>query len=155
MLSLINYFPPKISDKQTYLNVWLLPSIYFSHFPSDEFFIFSSTSWPPLTRPLPRSTINLQPCQQPFTPMDSPETKEELKLEEEQIKKRSSLYIICGTLFRIFFTIWATFFASFLVLFVAVFVGNLSIWSPISVPSQCKIISSSKYFHYLFFTHFL
>ncbi|KAL3500100.1 hypothetical protein ACH5RR_039193 [Cinchona calisaya] len=73
--------------------------------------------------------------------MDSPDTKEE-PVEEEEMK-RSSLYMCFGTLFRIFFTIWATFSVSFLLLFVAVFVGNLSIRNPISVPSQCKIVSSS------------
>lgn len=84
--------------------------------------------------------------------MDSPDIKEELEeTEEEEVevevevekRKKSSLYIFFGALFKIFFTIWATFSLSFVVVFVAVVLGNLSIWNPISIPSQCKILSSS------------
>ncbi|KAL3497985.1 hypothetical protein ACH5RR_040717 [Cinchona calisaya] len=75
-------------------------------------------------------------------PMDSPDFKKEA-MEEESIKRRCFLYIFCWNIFRIFFTILATFLLSFLVLLVAIFLGNLSIWNPISVPSQCKIVSSS------------
>ncbi|XVF52128.1 hypothetical protein PTKIN_Ptkin04bG0239800 [Pterospermum kingtungense] len=45
--------------------------------------------------------------------------------------------------FALLFPIFAFFFLSFLVGFLAVFMGELSISNPISLPSQCKIVSSS------------
>lgn len=80
--------------------------------------------------------------------MDPPETKEEEgeEEEEEEEKKRMKkglLYILFRCLLGIFFSSLATLLLSFLVLLLAVFLGNLSIWNPISVPSQCKIVASS------------
>lgn len=94
--------------------------------------------------------------------MDSPETKEEEEEEEEEEveekkkTKKGFLYILIRCVLVFSFLSLATLFLSFLVLLLAVCLGNLSIWNPISVPSQCKIVASSKYsvyslFNFLFF----
>lgn len=82
--------------------------------------------------------------------MDSPETvgggesEEEEEKEGENVKRKGSFNMLSGRGFRLFLTIWGTFSLSILVLFVAVLVGNLSIWNPILVHTQCKIVSSSE-----------
>lgn len=76
--------------------------------------------------------------------MDSPETKEEEEKEEGKKRmKKGFLYILIHYLLVFFFSSLATLFLSFLVLLLAVCLGNLSIWNPISVPSQCKIVANS------------
>uniref|UniRef100_A0A5B6ZE59 Uncharacterized protein n=1 Tax=Davidia involucrata TaxID=16924 RepID=A0A5B6ZE59_DAVIN len=64
--------------------------------------------------------------------MDSPETK-----------KEGRHYVLLRRCFAILFSLIALLSLSFLVGIVAVYIGNLSITDPISVPSQCKIVSSS------------
>ncbi|CAA3016034.1 uncharacterized protein LOC111387337 [Olea europaea subsp. europaea] len=69
--------------------------------------------------------------------MDSP--------EEEQKKNVniSLFYILMRSCFPLVFCLFSLLILSFFLLQLAVLVGNLSIWNPISFPSQCKIISSS------------
>ncbi|KAK6782847.1 hypothetical protein RDI58_020643 [Solanum bulbocastanum] len=71
--------------------------------------------------------------------MDLVENPEEVEEKRKEISGSARLRRILGILvfFCAFFTI------SFSVLYLAVFLGNLSISSPISLPSQCKIVSSS------------
>lgn len=84
--------------------------------------------------------------------MDSPETvgggesEEEEEEEEgrENVKRKGSFNMLSRRGFRLFLAIWGTFSLSILVLFVAVLVGNLWIWNPILVHTQCKIVSGSK-----------
>ncbi|KAA8525137.1 hypothetical protein F0562_006999 [Nyssa sinensis] len=64
--------------------------------------------------------------------MDSPETK-----------KEGLHYVLLRRCFAILFSLVALLSLSFLVAIVAVFIGNVSITNPISVSSQCKIVSSS------------
>ncbi|RVW93707.1 hypothetical protein CK203_043406 [Vitis vinifera] len=47
-------------------------------------------------------------------------------------------------------SIFAFLLSSLMVALVAVFVGNLSVSSPVSVPSQCKIVSSSEFSGFVF-----
>ncbi|KAG8382062.1 hypothetical protein BUALT_Bualt05G0037700 [Buddleja alternifolia] len=74
--------------------------------------------------------------------MDSPEIN-----EEEQRNEKSDSASLHRTLFRSFCSIALSLLIfmliSFSILYLAVFIGNLSIWSPISVPAQCRIVSSS------------
>ncbi|KAK6251585.1 hypothetical protein QQP08_010685 [Theobroma cacao] len=53
------------------------------------------------------------------------------------------LFMFFRIAFALLFPIFAFFFLSFLVGFVAVFIGELSIPNSITVPTQCKIVSSS------------
>ncbi|XP_015083346.1 uncharacterized protein LOC107026776 isoform X2 [Solanum pennellii] len=71
--------------------------------------------------------------------MDLVENPEEVEEKRKEISGSARLRRVLGILvfFCAFFTI------SFSVLYLAVFLGNLSISSPISLPSQCKIVSSS------------
>lgn len=71
--------------------------------------------------------------------MDLVENPEEVEEKRKGISGSARLRRLLGILvfFCAFFTI------SFSVLYLAVFLGNLSISSPISLPSQCKIVSSS------------
>lgn len=71
--------------------------------------------------------------------MDLVENPEEVEEKRKEISGSARLRRLLGILvfFCAFFTI------SFSVLYLAVFLGNLSISSPISLPSQCKIVSSS------------
>uniref|UniRef100_A0A5B6ZAY6 Uncharacterized protein n=1 Tax=Davidia involucrata TaxID=16924 RepID=A0A5B6ZAY6_DAVIN len=64
--------------------------------------------------------------------MDPPETK-----------KEGLHYVLLRRCFAILFSLIAVLSLSFLVGFVAVFISNLSITNPISVSSQCKIVTSS------------
>nr|XP_009799842.1 PREDICTED: uncharacterized protein LOC104245844 [Nicotiana sylvestris] len=68
---------------------------------------------------------------------DNQEEVEEKRKEEirEPTRFRRLLWIL--------FFFFAFFSLSFSLLYLAVFLGNLSISSPISLPSQCKIVSSS------------
>lgn len=77
--------------------------------------------------------------------MDLVENPEEVEEKRKEISGSARLRRVLGILvfFCAFFTI------SFSVLYLAVFLGNLSISSPISLPSQCKIVSSSKLIHLL------
>ncbi|GFP79348.1 hypothetical protein PHJA_000078300 [Phtheirospermum japonicum] len=74
--------------------------------------------------------------------MDSPEIN-----EEEQGNLKNDEISVHRTVFRSFFAVVSSLsifmLLSFSVLYVAVLVGNLSIWSPISVHSRCRIVSSS------------
>ncbi|KAK4728203.1 hypothetical protein R3W88_021191 [Solanum pinnatisectum] len=71
--------------------------------------------------------------------MDLVENPEEVEEKRKEKSGSARLRRLLGILvfFCAFFTI------SFSVLYLAVFLGNLSISSPISLPSQCKIVSSS------------
>ncbi|XP_049376740.1 uncharacterized protein LOC125841618 [Solanum stenotomum] len=71
--------------------------------------------------------------------MDLVENPEEVEEKRKEISGSARLRRLLGILvfFCAFFTV------SFSVLYLAVFLGNLSISSPISLPSQCKIVSSS------------
>ncbi|KAK9276048.1 hypothetical protein L1049_005579 [Liquidambar formosana] len=69
--------------------------------------------------------------------MDSQEEVSEIA------KKQGFLILILRCFFALLFPLFALLSLSFLVGFVAVFIGDFSIHSPISVPSQCKIVSSS------------
>ncbi|KAL7150540.1 hypothetical protein ABFS83_05G119400 [Erythranthe nasuta] len=76
--------------------------------------------------------------------MDSPEVNE----EEDQINDTSDeasrrRRILFRSLFSVAFSLSVFSLFSFSVLYLAVLIGNLSIWSPISVHSRCKIVSSS------------
>lgn len=74
--------------------------------------------------------------------MDSPETNEEEPRDFNNVGTISR-----RSLFRSFFAVALAFLIvlllSFSVLYLAVLIGNLSIWSPISLQSRCKIVSSS------------
>lgn len=74
--------------------------------------------------------------------MDSPETNEEEPRDFNNVGTSSR-----RSLFRSFFAVALAFLIvlllSFSVLYLAVLIGNLSIWSPISLQSRCKIVSSS------------
>ncbi|XP_033516226.1 uncharacterized protein [Nicotiana tomentosiformis] len=72
--------------------------------------------------------------------MDLAENQEEIEgKRKEEIREPTRLRRLLGILFFFF----AFFSLSFSLLYLAVFLGNLSISSPISLPSQCKIVSSS------------
>lgn len=58
-------------------------------------------------------------------------------------KEKGFLFVIVRCLFVLLFPIFGLLFFSFLIGFAALFLGNSSFPSPISVPSQCKIVSSS------------
>lgn len=70
--------------------------------------------------------------------MDSPE-------QIQQLKKIPVVYLLfrCGfvSLFALIFFLLAV----FTVVILALFISNISISYPISVPCQCKIVSSSKF----------
>ncbi|KAL3619133.1 hypothetical protein CASFOL_036703 [Castilleja foliolosa] len=74
--------------------------------------------------------------------MDSPETN-----EEEQWDLKNDEISVHRTVFRLIFYVVSSLsifmLLSFSVLYVAVLIGNLSVWSPISVHSRCRIVSSS------------
>lgn len=65
--------------------------------------------------------------------------------EEEQKKKVniSLFYIIMRSCFALAFCLFSLLLLSFFLLQLAVLNGNMWIWNPISLPSQCKIVSSS------------
>lgn len=69
--------------------------------------------------------------------MDSPE------LTQRNKKSLQSRYVILRWSFAVLFSVLAFLSLSFMVGFVTVLVGDSSMSSPISVPSQCKIVSSS------------
>ncbi|OIT31921.1 PREDICTED: uncharacterized protein LOC109208062 isoform X1 [Nicotiana attenuata] len=72
--------------------------------------------------------------------MDLAENQEKVEeKKKEEIREPTRLRRLLGILFFLF----AFFSLSFSLLYLAVFLGNLSISSPISLPSQCKIVSSS------------
>ncbi|KAH0649633.1 hypothetical protein KY285_034881 [Solanum tuberosum] len=71
--------------------------------------------------------------------MDLVENPEEVEEKRKEISGSARLRRLLGIL--VFFCAFLT--ISFSVLYLAVFLGNLSISSPISLPSQCKIVSSS------------
>ena len=72
--------------------------------------------------------------------MDLAENQEEIEgKRKEEIREPTRFRRLLWILFFFF----AFFSLSFSLLYLAVFLGNLSISSPISLPSQCKIVSSS------------
>ncbi|KAL2472223.1 hypothetical protein Adt_40359 [Abeliophyllum distichum] len=69
-----------------------------------------------------------------------------METQEEEQKKNNNTslsYIIFRSCFALAFCLFSLLLLSFFLLQLAVFIGNLSIWNPISLPSQCKIVSSS------------
>lgn len=76
--------------------------------------------------------------------MDSPE------LSQRNKKSLQSRYVILRWSFAVLFSVLAFLSLSFMVGFVTVLVGDSSMSSPISVPSQCKIVSSSKSLQFIF-----
>ncbi|XP_057766684.1 uncharacterized protein LOC130987089 isoform X2 [Salvia miltiorrhiza] len=75
--------------------------------------------------------------------MDSPENSEEELRDcddDDGTTFRRSLLRSC---FAVAFAFLIILLLSFSVLYFAVLIGNLSIWSPISVQSRCRIVSSS------------
>lgn len=92
--------------------------------------------WPESLETDPNPTLNPRSNQQP---MDSAETTEEEENKDHRNSwLRRSLSLV--------FSLVAFLSFSFVLGFVAVFVGSTAISNPISVPSQCKIVSSSKLF---------
>lgn len=75
-----------------------------------------------------------------FNFMDSQEISED--------SKKGFPYFFSRVSFVLLYSIFAFFFLSFLVGIAAFVIGDFSISSPISVPSQCKIVSSSKFLSY-------
>ncbi|XP_059275518.1 uncharacterized protein LOC132030065 isoform X1 [Lycium ferocissimum] len=71
--------------------------------------------------------------------MDLAENPEEVKEKRKDIGGSTRV----RRLLAILLSLCAVFSLSFSLLYFAVFLGNLSISSPISLPSQCKIVSSS------------
>lgn len=74
--------------------------------------------------------------------MDSPEINEE-ELSDDEKDNTGPHRTLCRSFFVIAFSFLIFLLLSFSVLYLAVLIGNLSIWSPISVHSRCKIVSSS------------
>ncbi|KAL8498648.1 hypothetical protein ACS0TY_021839 [Phlomoides rotata] len=74
--------------------------------------------------------------------MDSPEINEE-ELTDDEKDNTAPPRTLFRSFFLIAFAILIFLLLSFSVLYLAVLIGNLSIWSPISVHSSCKIVSSS------------
>ncbi|CAA0838263.1 Unknown protein [Striga hermonthica] len=74
--------------------------------------------------------------------MDSPEID-----EEERGNEKNGEISVPRAIFRLLFLVSTSLsifvLLSLSVLYVAVFLGNLSVWSPISVHSRCRIISTS------------
>ncbi|XP_075522664.1 uncharacterized protein LOC142555599 [Primulina tabacum] len=65
------------------------------------------------------------------------------EMVEEQRKKENAKANVHRIILRSCFVLVFSFLILFFILYLAVLIGNLSIWSPISVPSQCRIVSSS------------
>ncbi|KAL0447694.1 UNVERIFIED_CONTAM: hypothetical protein Slati_1897300 [Sesamum latifolium] len=74
--------------------------------------------------------------------MDSPEIieGEQRNRKKEKTSLRLALF---RSIFAIAFSLLIFLLLSFSVLYIAVLIGNLAIWSPISVHSRCRIVSSS------------
>ncbi|KAL2489799.1 hypothetical protein Fot_43091 [Forsythia ovata] len=69
-----------------------------------------------------------------------------METQEEEQKKNNNIslsYIILRSCFALAFCLFSLLLLSIFLLQLAIFIGNLSIWNPISLPSQCKIVSSS------------
>ncbi|XP_073055528.1 uncharacterized protein [Primulina eburnea] len=64
------------------------------------------------------------------------------EMGEEQRKKENAKASVHRIILRSCFVLVSSFLILFFILYLAVLIGNLSIWSPISVPSQCRIVSS-------------
>ncbi|XP_012847279.1 PREDICTED: uncharacterized protein LOC105967227 isoform X2 [Erythranthe guttata] len=75
--------------------------------------------------------------------MDSPEVNEEDQINDTSDEASRRRRILFRSLFSVAFSLSVFSLFSFSVLYLAVLIGNLSIWSPISVHSRCKIVSSS------------
>ncbi|GAA0176124.1 hypothetical protein LIER_29176 [Lithospermum erythrorhizon] len=73
--------------------------------------------------------------------MDFPEVKE----ENEEDKKKNVFYYkkLCRWYFRVLVPLLASLCTIFLLVYSVGFWWNLVLWNPISVPSQCKIVSSN------------
>ncbi|KAE8055768.1 hypothetical protein FH972_012590 [Carpinus fangiana] len=69
--------------------------------------------------------------------------REASPLKTERSEKKGIPFVLLRCSLALLFPIFIFFSMSFLVGFVAVFAANSQISSPISVPSQCKIVSSS------------
>lgn len=82
--------------------------------------------------------------------MDSPENSEEElgDCNDGVTTSHRSLFRSC---FAVAFAFLIILLLSFSVMYLAVLIGNLSIWSPISVHSRCRIVSSGKQFVLLLF----
>ena len=63
-------------------------------------------------------------------------------------------YMLLRIAFALLFPIFAFFSLSVLVGFVSIFMGELSISNPIYLPTQCKIVSSSKFLSFLLLINF-
>ncbi|KAK4401007.1 hypothetical protein Sango_1206800 [Sesamum angolense] len=74
--------------------------------------------------------------------MDSPEIIEGGQRNRKK-EKTSPRLALCRSIFAVAFSLLIFLLLSFSVLYVAVLIGNLAIWSPISVHSRCRIVSSS------------
>ncbi|EYU29093.1 hypothetical protein MIMGU_mgv1a0109491mg, partial [Erythranthe guttata] len=74
--------------------------------------------------------------------MDSPEVNEEDQINDTSDEASRRRRILFRSLFSVAFSLSVFSLFSFSVLYLAVLIGNLSIWSPISVHSRCKIVSS-------------
>ncbi|XP_073303441.1 uncharacterized protein [Primulina huaijiensis] len=73
--------------------------------------------------------------------MDSHEMEEERRKKENA--NASVHRIILRSCFALAFSFLIFLLILFIILYLAVLIGNLSIWCPISVSSQCRIVSSS------------
>lgn len=92
--------------------------------------------------------------------MDSEEEREvEMEIEETlDDRKKGYDYVVLRLILAIIFPIAAFFSLSLFIGFLAVLAAHFSISTPISVPSQCRIVSSSKslfslFLIYAFFNH--
>lgn len=76
--------------------------------------------------------------------MDSPEINEAEPINDKNddctLRRK-----VLRSLFSVAFSLSIFLLLAFSVLYLAVLIGNLSIWSPISVHSRCRIVSSSKW----------
>lgn len=76
--------------------------------------------------------------------MEEQQEEEEIEAEEEEVdEKEGCLYIFLRYGLLILLSVLATLSLPIFGLMLEFVIGNLSIWSPITVPSQCKIVSSS------------
>ncbi|KAB5573790.1 hypothetical protein DKX38_000984 [Salix brachista] len=71
------------------------------------------------------------------------EMEKEIEIEIETPGKKGFIYLVFRLTLALLFPIFAFLSLSILLSFLAFFMGHLSITTPLSLPSQCKILSSS------------
>lgn len=64
--------------------------------------------------------------------------------DEENSEEETPNYRLLRSCWGLVLFVLGFFLLSIFVLYFAVYIESLSIWNPISLPSRCKIVSSSK-----------